>query len=325
MRLFDYKFIILLGLILVVYFIYREVEYLRNQYEQLEKLVKNNKNIESVKFPVLALPKNNNTELESFNRYENRAPVNTASVNTASVNTASVNTASVNTASVNTAPVNPAPVNDKLVNAAPVNDKLVNAAPVNTAPVNTAPVNDKLVNAAPVNDELVNDELVNVELDDEDKNDSDTSTVDASESSKHLAVYSNENEQVETTHNSVVEENMDKVNFNYDKTDMADLKNTMDSIINSLSSETNNKPTVEPDTRFDDIINEKEKQLSEMSNSNNDSNNLSEKALNLKKIPELKKLAEKHNIVLTKKINGQHKNKNKNELIKEILFKIKNN
>ena len=62
-----------------------------------------------------------------------------------------------------------------------------------------------------------------------------------------------------------------------------------------------------------------------MSNQNNDSDNLSEKALNLKKISELKKIAEKHNILLTKKINGQHKNKNKNELIKEILFKIKNN
>jgi hypothetical protein len=37
MKIFDYKFIILLGLTLVVYFIYREVEYLRSKINKIEK------------------------------------------------------------------------------------------------------------------------------------------------------------------------------------------------------------------------------------------------------------------------------------------------
>ena len=36
MKFFDYKFLILLGLTLVVYFIYREVEYLRSKVDKLE-------------------------------------------------------------------------------------------------------------------------------------------------------------------------------------------------------------------------------------------------------------------------------------------------
>ena len=41
MKIFDYKFIILLGLTLVVYFIYREVEYLRSKINKIEKDISN--------------------------------------------------------------------------------------------------------------------------------------------------------------------------------------------------------------------------------------------------------------------------------------------
>lgn len=76
MRFFDYKFLILFGLTLVVYFIYREVEYLREKVDKLERSVNSNpksieqtddNKLESVvnskpvleekKFPVLELPK----------------------------------------------------------------------------------------------------------------------------------------------------------------------------------------------------------------------------------------------------------------------------
>jgi hypothetical protein len=43
MKIFDYKFIILLGLTLVVYFIYREVEYLRSKINKIEKDIHSNK------------------------------------------------------------------------------------------------------------------------------------------------------------------------------------------------------------------------------------------------------------------------------------------
>mgnify|MGYP000433056084 CR=1 FL=1 len=36
MKFFDYKFLILLGLTLVVYFIYREVEFLRSKVNKIE-------------------------------------------------------------------------------------------------------------------------------------------------------------------------------------------------------------------------------------------------------------------------------------------------
>ena len=37
MKFFDYKFLFLLGLTLSIYFIYREVEYLREKIDKLEK------------------------------------------------------------------------------------------------------------------------------------------------------------------------------------------------------------------------------------------------------------------------------------------------
>ena len=43
MRFFDYKFLILLGLTLVVYFIYREVEFLRNKVDKIESEINQNK------------------------------------------------------------------------------------------------------------------------------------------------------------------------------------------------------------------------------------------------------------------------------------------
>jgi len=46
MKFFDYKFILLLGLTLVVYFIYRELEYLRTKVEKLETDIKNTNKLE---------------------------------------------------------------------------------------------------------------------------------------------------------------------------------------------------------------------------------------------------------------------------------------
>lgn len=41
MKLFDYKFLILLGLTLVVYFMFREIIDLRNKIDTLESQIKN--------------------------------------------------------------------------------------------------------------------------------------------------------------------------------------------------------------------------------------------------------------------------------------------
>ncbi len=45
MRFFDYKFIILLGLALVIYFIYREVEYIRTRIDKIEQDISENKQL----------------------------------------------------------------------------------------------------------------------------------------------------------------------------------------------------------------------------------------------------------------------------------------
>jgi len=58
MKIFDYKFIILLGLTLVVYFLYKELEFLRGKIDKIEQMVKTTEittNLEEHK-PLLALP-----------------------------------------------------------------------------------------------------------------------------------------------------------------------------------------------------------------------------------------------------------------------------
>jgi hypothetical protein len=52
------------------------------------------------------------------------------------------------------------------------------------------------------------------------------------------------------------------------------------------------------------------------------SKELDEKTLNNMKLPEIKKIAEKNKITITKKVNGQQKPKNKNELVTEIINKL---
>jgi hypothetical protein len=187
------------------------------------------------------------------------------------------------------------------------------------------------------NDDPENDHHEN----NDDDNDDDNNTTNVSESSKHLAIYSNDNELFDSNQNSFIESieaNKNDVNFDYDKMEPTNLKNTMESIINSLSSESNKEPIIN-NTKFDDIIEEKEKQLSEMSTNSSIKvvsdkvvsdkvvsdkvESLDEKTLNYKKLPEIKKIAEKYKILLTRKVKGQQKSKNKNELVTEILNKLK--
>ena len=230
--------------------------------------------------------------------------------------------------------------------------------------------------------------------DDSDSDDEDTTTDLSTESSKHLAIYSNDNEQFDSTQNSLIESveaNKNNLHFNYNM-DIPNLKATMDDIINSLSSDkdtndkdtndkdTNDKDTNDKDTNkkskreedknntsnnlidleslqiarqqeIEDIIIEKEKQLTEMSqkSESDKSKSTSEKSkiipdkplsplsqiqisskksdtyteieLNDKKLSDIKEIASKLGITFSKKVNGQQKQKSKQELINEILQK----
>lgn len=228
MRFFDYKFLILLGLTLVIYLIYREVEYIRNKLEKLENEVINK-----------------------------RCPV-----------------------------IEPKLVNDVL--------PFRNSTPPKTS------------------QELFEDKINQI-LEESDSEDNETLT----DSSKHLEIYSNDNDQFDSVQNSLlesIEANNEEANFDYHKMDIPNLENTMENIMNCLSSES------------DGNTKQEEKQLSELSNSSGPKSKIKydHKTLNNMKIPEIKKIAEKYNIILTKKNGGvNQKPKTKNELITELLDKIK--
>lgn len=309
MRFFDYKFLILLGLTLVVYFIYREIEHLREKVHKLETdIINNNKLLESINNtkPLLTEKNNNSTEKN------------------------------------NTPKVSPKIISIDLMSTTA--DANLTNVKQNISPLVSAPINAKLS-----------------EYDSE----SDTTT-SISESSKHLAIYSNDNEQFEEVQNSLmesVEANKNNLTFDYDEIENSNFKNTIEAIMNNLSSEADDGHK----SPIDEIIEEKEKQLSEMSKTNSpvqnknvgneeenksvskeeenksvskeevnrnsacekeemkkESNGLDNQTLNNMKLPEIKKLAEQYKITISKKINGQQKLKNKTELITEILNKLKN-
>ena len=255
MRFFDYKFLILLGLTLVVYFIYREVEFLRNKIEKLENknnTIEEKPTIElSNKYPILSLPAKKDNETKKI--------------------------------SVDLTP---------------------------TATQCNANIGVQIIQ-----------QKINEIIENSDNELSTTTNVSESESSKHLAIYSNDNEHFDETQNSLlesVEANKNDQKFDYNRMEIPNLKDKMENIINDLSSEAPEKKSP-----IDEIIEEKEKQLSEMKSSPTKTTELDESTLNNMKLQDLKKIAEKHKITFTKKINGQQKSKNKNELITEILNKLK--
>lgn len=368
MRFFDYKFLILLGLTLVVYFIYREVEYLREKVDKLERAVNSNPKsieqtendkIESVvnskpvleekKFPVLALPKMG----DNLPNPNNLLTIN-GSLPQENTTTNLLNNELATSAS-------------KLLlenkNSSP---KVISLDLISTTitGLNT-PSNGFKYNMTPGiqiehNDIILKNQVqkkINDILEQSDS-DSDDTTTNISESSKHLAIYSNDNEHYDSTQNSLmesVEANKNDLKFDYNRMEIPDLKGTMESIMNNLSSDIpSEKNESSKKSPIDEIIEEKEKQLSEMIKSasinssvpdsdsekikivigNTDSNSEDEnkdvnksklpdeQTLNNMKLPEIKKIAETHKITITKKINGQQKPKNKNELITEILNKL---
>jgi hypothetical protein len=245
MRFFDYKFLILLGLTLVVYFIYREMEYLRGKIEKLEIVVK------------------------SLPTTQSRSP--TLSPKTIKLDNGLINTDQWNNQPIQSEPNKSIEVNQPIDTVQPDQNQQVNQ------------VMDKINNILKQNDS-------DIETNSNDN--------DVSESSKHLAIYSNDNDQLDSTQNSLlesVEANKSNINFVYEaKMEMANLEENMENIMNSISS----------DKQVSDA---KSKKMNELNNM---------------KVSDIKKLACEKNITLSKKVNGQPKPKNKQELINDILEKI---
>ncbi len=307
MKIFDYKFLILLGLSLVVYFIYREVEYLRAKVDKLEKELKaksdnlitdkssapnileqNNLNAQPKSLPnkpILALPKppEQNVQAEPVVKTTGSLDIN-----------------------LNV-------INDKPeVSIAKPSPKMIS---VDMSPSKT-------------NEQLGFESGVKLtKIAKKKKTNSDSETSSESSSSKHLAIYSNDNEQYDETQNSLlesIESGKLELNFNYEeKGDIPNLNTNVNELISMVTSPVNtesnsekiseNKPDSESESMsVEGISFANDKELSS-------SEKLNESELEKKKLPELKKIAESKKITLTKKVNGQQKQKNKQELIKEIV------
>ena len=305
MKFFDYKFLILLGLTLVVYFIYREVEFLRSKVNKIEtelnqkKLTNESvapKMIESVKKPVLQLP-------SVKNNIQSKSP-------------------------------------EKVINLDLVSQSLQVPKQI---PLDKSSSHQELYSSS-------SDDAYTSSEEQDDNTTTEVETETESESSKHLAIYSNDNEQFDSAQNSLI----DSVEAN-----KLNLKSTMDDIINDLSSESE-KSNKSKQQEIDDIIMEKEKQLSEMSSKSSEQSHKSdqnelkldeskevelklaeskenesklaesrenesklaeskENELNELKLADIKNMASKLGITLSRKINGQQKSKTKQELIQDIL------
>lgn len=308
MKIFDYKFLILLGLSLVVYFIYREVEYIRAKVDKLEKEIKNKSdnlltdksggqnvleqnNLNSqpkslTNKPILALPK----PPEQVAQIEN--VISTGSLQ---------------------------------VNLNVINDK-PESVTQKSSPKSSPKIISVDMSPSKANEQTSFESGVKLtKIASKKKTISDSETCSESSSSKHLAIYSNDNEQYDETQNSLlesIESNKLELNFNYeDKIQIPNIDTNVNELINMVTSQVESENNSEKIT--ENKLDSDSGSINGISFGNDkqssSSEKMSESELEKKKLPEIKKIAETKKITLTKKINGQQKPKNKQELIKEIV------
>ena len=304
MKFFDYKILLLLGLTIVIYFIYREIENIRNRITTLENEIKNKPTLE-----------NNNLENNTTNQ-----------------------------------PNQP-----------------------NTIILDVKQDIDLTIPTKVINMDMYS---TTTHLIDTNFKHSITSSKHST-SSKHLAIYSNDNDPYELTQNSLLEslkfdynnassENFNNIsnfdilipNIDHQLIDTTSENNLIDTTLeNNLvettsedqPNETNTNNNLVETTSENNLIDTTlEKNLIETTsedqpNETNTNNNLVETTsedqpnetnnnlveinkytkeyLNKLKLPELKKIAELKKITITHKIGKQQKPKNKQELINDILLK----
>lgn len=296
MKIFDYKFLILLGLSLVVYFIYREVEYLRTKVDKLEKDFKSKSdNLLTDKTSVQNTLEYTNTNTEQ--KILTNKPV-------LSLPKPSDNSKNQEIVFVPEPQYNLNIINDKT-------DNVLSRSSPKMISVDMSPSKA---------DEQTNFEsgvklttIVNKQ-----KAHSESDSVSETSSSKHLAIYSNDNEQYDETQNSLlesIESNKMELNFDYNnKLQMENIESNVNELINMVTTQLESEKSHEESKSEVDINSDIDKQSSS-------SDKLNESELEKKKLPEIKKIADLNKISLTKKVNGQQKPKNKQELINEIISK----
>jgi hypothetical protein len=297
MLFFDYKIIILFGLVVIIYFIYKEIELLRNRIDKLE----NNKLI--TYHPKKYLKQNNELQITQDEKIISESLNNTTTSDTSK-------SMILAESSVNLTYLNNNDMHEII-------DKKVIIEP-ETINVNHL-YQDVLYISQMMNMPNITAVFDNIDSDDD--------HIESS-ASKHLAIYSNDNEQVNESQCSLIES----------------IKNSTCSPKVNLSPKTKKITEIELHEQNQTFIELSKPQVDlyissdfpkEQNKSNNESevenifkaSHLDEKMditkLNNMKLVEIKKIAENNKILLTKKIEGVYKPKNKSELINDILEKNK--
>lgn len=167
MKIFDYKFIILLGLTLVVYFLYKELEFLRGKIDKIEQTVKTTELVPKLdeSKPVLALPP------------KPASPVKNTTDSLMLVN---------KSPKLITIDMTPTVANDSSQKASPKGSHRVSPNVLRGVSPRVSPKVSEI-------------EIPTLE------NLSDKMHTDTTEVSNHIAIYSNDNEQFDETQNSLLE------------------------------------------------------------------------------------------------------------------------
>lgn len=220
MKIFDYKFLILLGLSLVVYFIYREVEYIRAKVDKLEKEIKN-------KSDNLLTDKSGGQNLLEQNNL-NSQPKNLTNKPILALPKPPEQVAQIENV-INTEPLQ--------VNLNVINDKQDSVSQKSSPKIISVDMSPSKANEQTSFESGVKlTKIVNKK-----KTISDSETCSESSSSKHLAIYSNDNEQYDETQNSLlesIESNKLELNFNYeDKIQIPNIDTNVNELINLVTSQ----------------------------------------------------------------------------------------
>jgi hypothetical protein len=288
MRIFDFKFLILLGLTLVVYFIYRELEYLRNKLEKFENDIKN-------KFiPKLNQSNDNKKELEKPALLE----ANNTSAKKISLD-----------------------INQTIVpNNSPKN-KTHEIEKVEYTVMPNRNTLQELINN-------LNNHEMGIMVCQNEFSDDDIETTSTSVSSKHLAIYSNDNDQFIETQNSLLESALLENKKSEVKFEYSEEKNQSNTkLVNENETKENevkenhklsDSETIEASPQSDNkLLPQEAKPLNETipEKKPESPKKYNKSQLENLKLPELKQIAEELKISITKK----GKQKNKPELIENII------
>ena len=275
MKLFDYKFLILLALTLVVYFIHKEVEKLRARIVKLESNCKPIIKLEQV-LEEVNQEKNNTlvyNEQHKQNIYSDQPKQNVQDEQIKQEDRIDLDSI------VSTKSTSSLSSTKKIsldIKAESVGEIIVQQSVIQQSVIQQNVIQQSVIQQS------VNDDNTTTDIISNNKHDSETS------SSQHLAIYSNDNE-ISNENNSLLDSEL---------------------VLLKEPSQDQNKEVSQEKEDVVIITHEKHE--------NHEKENLDYDKM---KINELKKIVEDLGLNVTKKVNGQYKPKNKQELLNEIKNK----